>query len=521
MPEIRDFFKKSYVLSKIDILCKNIFSFADLHIILLDNNGEFLLDKFPKSFEEKKIDDFSAKSIKCKIQHLAKEVLVKNKKRFFYFKSETSANIYLTSFESLKGSKIGVFCALKFGKKSSLEERKRIFAFVQTMSNLIAENIYQNYEVQNLTEDLSLKFEELSLIYDIADNIDMNNSKDESIEYIVRKSIELINPHFVVWNTKGVENQVIYLNNPLAHIEEIIKETKLKKICKEIDKMRGDKSLPLIINQLGKYSNLRGFSSEDMNVLVIPIMSGTKNFGTLNFFKKSSEDFFLNDHLKLLETIAKSMANVIKNGELYQQIQNLLFNIIRMLLNIIESKDDYTEGHSKRVYEISIHIGKAMNLGKDAMFDLKWASIIHDLGKINIPSEIVKKPGKLTKEEYEIIKTHPIVGANLISHIVEFKNVAKGILHHHERIDGKGYPNGLKGEEIPLISRIIAVADTFDALNSDRPYRKRLSLNEILEEIKRSSGSQLDSHIVDIFFKNLNNVLSGINRKELKFSDVH
>lgn len=502
MFNLQNIFKTKSVSSKLDLLCKNIFFPLDLQLFLFDTEGQYLFSPPCGIHKKKSSDEGFSETIKTETLRLVKKVIKDRQREFLFLEKSKCTNLYLVPFESLKGSKIGVLCALKIGKKSDENEKEKVFTFIQTMSYLVAENIYQNYEIKNLTEDLSLKFEELSLIYEISDNTNINSSISKSIEYIVRKSIDLVNPHFVVWAMENEENQIFYLDDFSKDKKTAINRRNIDAVCKGIKNMRNDMNLPLTVNKIGRYKKLSGTSFDDMNLLSVPVVSGDKSFGTLNFFKHDPKNFFLNDHLKLMETIAKSMANVIKNGELYQQIQNLLFNIVKMLLDIIENKDVYTTGHSKRVYEISISIGELMKLNEQKMFDLKWASIIHDLGKINISSEIVKKPGKLTYEEYEIIKTHPVEGAKLISHIVEFKNSAEGILHHHERIDGKGYPDGIKDDKIPLISKIISVADSFDALNSDRPYRKRLTLNEVLIEIKKSAGTQLDAYIVDLFLKN-------------------
>ena len=516
MSDLQSIFRKKSVSLKLELLCKNIFSPLDLQISLFDTEGKYLFTP-PCSINKKSSpnEEFS-KTINAETLRLVRKVLAGSASEFLFFKKNQGLNLYLVPFESLKGSKIGVLCASRTGEKSDEKKKEKVFNFIVTMSHLIAENIYQNYEIINLTEDLSLRFEELSLIYEISDNTDINTSMSKSIEYIVSKSIDLINPHFVVWDSENEGNQVVYLNEFSEDKKSTIKRTNIDAICKGIKDMKNDVVLPLIVNKIGKYKKLSGTSFNDMNVLSVPVVSGNESFGTLNFFKHDPKNLFLNDHLKLMETIAKSMATVIKNGARYQKIQNQLFNVLKMFLDLIKNNDVYTKGHSQRVYEISIHLGELMKLNEQEMFDLKWASIIHDLGKIHIPGEIVKKPGKLTDEEYEIIKTHPVEGAKLITHIVEFKNAAEGIRHHHERIDGRGYPDGLKGDRIPLISRIISVADTFDALNSDRPYRKKLSLNEIFKEIKKSSGTQLDFFIADIFFKNSQMILGNTEEKKSK-----
>ncbi len=187
--------------------------------------------------------------------------------------------------------------------------------------------------------------------------------------------------------------------------------------------------------------------------------------------------------------------------KLYVEVKDLYRNTILALAEAVDAKDPYTRGHSDRVSKYAEKIGKRLNLSPIDMDKLIFSAILHDIGKIGIPDSILKKKTKLTKEEYKIIKTHPIEGEKITRTIPYLKDVSKIIRHHHERIDGKGYPDGLKGEEIPLFSRIIAICDSYDAMTSDRPYRKGLSKEEAIEELKKYKGTQFDERFTEIFLK--------------------
>ncbi len=167
----------------------------------------------------------------------------------------------------------------------------------------------------------------------------------------------------------------------------------------------------------------------------------------------------------------------------------------------IDAKDRYTHGHSKRVSDVSIMIGRELKLSKEAEELLQYASDLHDIGKIGISEVIISKEGKLTVDEYEIIKTHPLVGETIIEPVPFLQDAKPVIRHHHERYDGYGYPDGLKGEEIPLLARIIHIADAYDAMTSDRPYRRALSHALAVQEIKKHSGSQFDPKVVEAFLR--------------------
>lgn len=172
---------------------------------------------------------------------------------------------------------------------------------------------------------------------------------------------------------------------------------------------------------------------------------------------------------------------------------------IRALGKSVEVKDRYTEGHSARVAFYSVMIGSAMILPKAQLSLLEDSAYLHDLGKIGISEEILNKAGKLTAEEYTIIKTHPVKSANIIEALGFLKEIIPAVLHHHEQYDGGGYPDGLKGEDIPIHSRIILVSDAFDTMTSDRSYRKGLGTSTALEELKRFKGKQFDPQIADVF----------------------
>jgi len=169
------------------------------------------------------------------------------------------------------------------------------------------------------------------------------------------------------------------------------------------------------------------------------------------------------------------------------------------ITQMLEIHDEYTRGHSESVAIFGVQIGKQMGLDRTTLDQIYWTGLVHDIGKILIPEGILNKAGKLTEEEFNIIKQHPVWGHKTLMNSAKLNNLAELVLHHHERWDGRGYPDGLKGEEIPLVSRIICVADAWDAMTSKRSYRKPLSRNEALEEIIKNAGTQFDPTISQVF----------------------
>ena len=187
--------------------------------------------------------------------------------------------------------------------------------------------------------------------------------------------------------------------------------------------------------------------------------------------------------------------------QLYIDMRENYLNTVEALVQALEAKDTYTSGHSARVGNLSVAIAEEIELSDEKIESLKYAAVLHDVGKIGVSEVILNKEGKLLDSEWEVIRSHPVIGETIIQNIKFMFDIGKVVRHHHEHYDGKGYPNGLQGEEIPLESRIIAVADTYDAITSDRSYRKGSTHEEALVELKRVAGSQLDPALVEVFCK--------------------
>jgi len=185
--------------------------------------------------------------------------------------------------------------------------------------------------------------------------------------------------------------------------------------------------------------------------------------------------------------------------DIAELLEKTHFETIMAFSEALEARDQYTAGHSRRVMEYSQSIGQRMKLDRQDIEDLKKSALLHDIGKIGIPDIILKKQTKLTDEEYAIIKSHTETGSSILKYIKSFKHLVPAVYHHHEQFDGEGYPQGVKGEAIPLHARIIAIADTFDAMTSSRSYRKALSFRTALSELERNKGTQFDPEIADVF----------------------
>jgi response regulator RpfG family c-di-GMP phosphodiesterase len=198
------------------------------------------------------------------------------------------------------------------------------------------------------------------------------------------------------------------------------------------------------------------------------------------------------DYQQHLEDKVKAQADKIRQS---------FMNAVTALALALDAKDEYTSGHSERVSEISVIIAKEMGMQDSAIENVRLAGLIHDIGKIGVKEAVLNKPGVLTPEEFEHVKTHSIIGERILKPVVEEQDILDMVRMHHERFDGKGYPDGLSGEQIPLGARIMALADAYDAMTSDRPYRKSLGLAAAVKEIKKGAGTQFAPEVVEAFLR--------------------
>jgi HD-GYP domain-containing protein (c-di-GMP phosphodiesterase class II) len=209
------------------------------------------------------------------------------------------------------------------------------------------------------------------------------------------------------------------------------------------------------------------------------------------------EGTFTDDDADLFLKLANQAATVLEIADLYSEANELFFDVVKALTKAIDAKDPYTEGHSQRVCEFSVEIARQMDLSPEVVHCIRLGSLLHDVGKIGVPDYILTKPGHLSEQEFALIKLHPAIGAKIMSQVRLLHSELPALAEHHERLDGNGYPKGLKGDEISQAGRIVAVADVFDALTSDRPYRQALTAEEAFDYLTRGIDSAFDHQCVE------------------------
>jgi HD-GYP domain-containing protein (c-di-GMP phosphodiesterase class II) len=255
----------------------------------------------------------------------------------------------------------------------------------------------------------------------------------------------------------------------------------------------------IIVNNSAEIQQFRTLHADPYRLLSVRIQNKERFIGYLVLVSFDVKKIFRRSELRLLTSLAEQVASVLINMELYGELQRFVISVVKSLVSAIEAKDPYTSGHSERVREYSNLVASRLNLPKEEKNALQWAAILHDIGKIGVPGSILNKLGGLSKNEFSIVASHPAQGHEILKPLKQLSSSLPLILHHHERYDGKGYPQGLAGEKIPLGARIIAVADTFDAITSMRPYRMAKTRKEALTIIGEIAGTQLDPRVVKVF----------------------
>ena len=261
---------------------------------------------------------------------------------------------------------------------------------------------------------------------------------------------------------------------------------------------------PLIVNDVARDKRFNkqvdettGFVTR--SIVCVPLVVHHKTMGVLEVLNKVDGSDFDEEDLETLTAVASTAVMAIENTRLQQSVADGYRSTIKALAAAVDAKDHYTSGHSQRVMEYALLGGSSLLLPRDRLEALEYAAILHDIGKIGIADSILVKPGPLTPEELIVMRQHPLIGANIMKDIPFLEEARKLVLHHHERYDRTGYPDELKGTEIPVGSCLIAVADAFDTMTTDRSYRAALRTEHALEELHRYSGTQFSPLAVDAF----------------------
>lgn len=271
-----------------------------------------------------------------------------------------------------------------------------------------------------------------------------------------------------------------------------------------------------------RFKNDREYKGYDTNsfisaplVLSVPIQFQNKTIGVININNKEGGGVFSKSDLDFVSTLASQAAIAIENARIFDYLKETRIEVIAALAEALEAKDATTGQHSTRLMQYALRIANKLGLDEDTQERVRYAAVLHDIGKIGVREQVLQKPGKLTPEEYEEIKKHPRLGAALVTKVAFLSSVAPIILAHHEWYDGKGYPKGLSRDAIPIEARIVAVMDSYDAMTSDRPYRKAPGREFAIKQLNTFAGSQFDPRVVEMFLSVLDEEeKDGVARKD-------
>jgi putative nucleotidyltransferase with HDIG domain len=301
------------------------------------------------------------------------------------------------------------------------------------------------------------------------------------------------------------EKQQLYFEVALGDKEEAVKTITLG-MGEGIAGWVAKNGRPLVVNAPEKDPRFYKGADErtefkTRNIMCVPVKVKDRVIGVLEAINKEHGEKFDQEDLSLFVSLADQVAIALDNARLYGELEEMFFQTAESLADAIEKRDPYTGGHTQRVTSYSLAIARHLQLKSSEKKCLKIAAVLHDVGKIGIEDQILRKPEPLTPEEYNSIKRHTNMGAEILEHIRQLRDIIPGVKYHHEQINGRGYPDGLMGKEMPVIAKIVAVADTYDAMTTDRPYRKALSKNAAIEELRRCAGAQFDGQVVEAFVK--------------------
>jgi len=375
-----------------------------------------------------------------------------------------------------------------------------VASFLNSMAGLIEERLVSQAEVEKMAGELSDNFEEIYLYANIATQIKTLKFSSAMLQILLEQ----------ISDTLLADLSFVRLPDRPRYDTLRLSGTGLGNIA-DGGKMARDliDAIPFapselaekfyIVNDSRAINEFESLHPSPYRFLAVTIGQEEKFYGWLGMMSFDLKKIFRRSELRLLISIAEQIAVVIANTDLYRDLERFIINMVKSLVFAIEAKDAYTRGHSERVNRYSMLMADRLGLDPKQQRALNWASILHDIGKIAIPSDILNKPEGLTDAEFDVIKGHPLRGYKILKPLDQLSASLPGIRHHHERIDGRGYPDGLQGGEIPLIARIIAVADTFDAMTSNRAYRRAMAPEKALAVIREVAGTQLDAEIVAVF----------------------
>jgi hypothetical protein len=360
----------------------------------------------------------------------------------------------------------------------------------------IADEVAAKRELDSMALELSERYEELHLVYAIDKQVQQLEPGADLFQRLLQSWAEHMDADVAAFVKPG-ENLCVHATNLSAPIHNL--DLVLVEMRGDLYRFTHSARAPIVINDVDDPRRAYIFTDLPFKLLCCPVIHDRSVVAILVLANHLAKPDFSNSDRKLGELLANQLSGLSKMYGMLAETQKFNEQMANALIEAVEAKDPYTRGHSERVHYIAMQIGAAMNLSARDNDDLFWGSLLHDVGKIGIPDAVLCKPGRLTRDEFTFIMVHPERSYEILRHIDRLKGAVPGARHHQEKYDGTGYPHGLKGADIPLNARIIAVADTYDSITSSRAYRAGRSHEVAMAEIARVAGTQLDPAIIKVF----------------------
>ena len=375
---------------------------------------------------------------------------------------------------------------------------------VEAATHLLSEKLRAENDKNALAGDILSKLQELSVLYDVSDAL--ANARDVVAvgQQVLQHAGAVMTFDWGGFVAYDSERSMARIVAALGSVEGVPRTWRVVEPDSHAwAALNADE--PLLLPELSDNERQRlrrdvGVMADGMGcLLAVPMSSARRPVGVLLLLKKRGKTPFTSGDAKLAKALASQAGVSVGHLQLHEESKEMFFSTVWSLASAVDAKDAYTHGHSQRVARYSGQLGRALGFDDQEIERLELSAVLHDVGKIGVPEAILNKPDRLTAAEMAVMKSHPEKGAEILSSIRAMRDIVPGVLHHHERFDGVGYPRFLKGENIPLQARIIIIADTFDAMTSTRPYRNALPVQVAIDEIRRCTGTQFDPRLAEVF----------------------
>ncbi|MDX1944160.1 MAG: HD-GYP domain-containing protein [Pirellulaceae bacterium] len=358
-------------------------------------------------------------------------------------------------------------------------------------------------EVEKLSNNLATTYEEICLLHGLTQNLRIQSDEEQFCTMVLNWLLDCLPAQAAVIQLLPVakDGQITYKARTKSVLMTAgqcpLNNQQFSRLMEHLNLEAG--CGPLVAND--HVTSRPGWPMPEVRqVVIVPMAEGERVFGWLALVNHSRDGEFGTVEASLLNSIGAMLGIHSANRDLYRQQSEFLASVVRAFSSAIDAKDPYTCGHSDRVARIAVRLAKEMGCDPELLHTLYMAGLLHDVGKIGIDDSVLRKPGKLTDAEFQHIKQHPELGYRILADMSQLAAVLPAVLHHHEQWDGRGYPFRLQAEQIPLIARIVAVADAYDAMTSDRPYRQGMPVEKVDEIFKAGGGKQWDPEVIAAYF---------------------